>query len=149
MGRNRPKEGKIVDKMHFFLQTLANLTSIPSKKNGYWYYLSLAYYVVHRVTSGSGATSKTILTRCHAYEKARFARAHTSARPSLHELSRIGTHTHAYTSTRAPSNSDVVFLLSQVSHWIVFSPPFLRIFPTTFPKKSTPLQTTFWGMNAL
>ena len=143
MGRNRPKEGKIVDKMHLFLQTLANLISLPSKKNGYWYYLSLAYYVVHRVTSGSGATSKTILTRCHAYEKARFARAHTSARPSLHELSRISAHTRAYTSTRAPSNSDVVFLLSQVSHWIVPSPLFWGFSQPHSPQNLHPSKRLF------
>lgn len=56
MGRNRPKEGKIVDKMHFFLQTPIDLTSSHSKTARSGYYLSLAYDLVHRVTSGSGAT---------------------------------------------------------------------------------------------
>ena len=110
MGRNRPKEGKIVDKMHFFLQTPTNLISPSSKTTRNGYYLSLTYDLVHRVTSGSGATSKTILTLRHAYEKARFARARTSM--------------------RAPSNSDVVFLLSQVSHQFLFSPDFRGIFST-------------------
>ena len=43
--------------------------------------------------------------------------------------------TRAHTSTRAPSNSDVVFLLSQVSHWFVFSPPFFEDFPNHIPQK--------------
>ena len=63
MGRNRPKEGKIVDKMHFFLQTPIDLISSHSKTTRSGYYLSLADDLVHRVTSGSGATLKTILTR--------------------------------------------------------------------------------------
>ena len=79
MGRNRPKEGKIVEKMHFFLHTPINLTSPHSKTARNGYCLSLAYDLVHRVTSGSGATSKTILTRCHAHRHA-YTRIHEYAR---------------------------------------------------------------------
>lgn len=63
MGRYRTEEGKIVEKMHFFSQTFIDLTSSHSKAARSGYYLSLAYDLGHRVTSGSGAISKTILTR--------------------------------------------------------------------------------------
>ena len=131
MGRNRPKEGKILDKMHFFLQTPTNLTSPPSKTARNGYYLSLAYDLVHRVTSGSGATSKTPPPAAARIREGSIrTSAHKCATISTRLLAHMRTYTRTHTSMRAPSNSDVVFLLSQVSHLFLFSPDFRAIFST-------------------